>query len=235
MQGCVLYIFNYQTLFKSAKTATQHGGNYNSKMHVSCMLHYLKKDSVPSQFPNAPSHISKPKKIATKISWNHSFQQTRKGHERYGNFKRLVPRANDDISNLPLDGIERRLVDEATWPTGFRTAVIDKSLLIYTLVTNDLVPSISASVTVSSQLLVTLCYNGNVLPESKYSDIVFMARCRLCRNYSILWLESSVCRRTRYDVTGYFTADGSYESADSKGQGRWWLSILNTMSLYYLN
>jgi len=27
-------------------------------------------------------------------------------------------------------------------------------------------------VTVSSQLLVTLCYNGNVLLESKYSDIV---------------------------------------------------------------
>jgi len=39
-------------------------------------------------------------------------------------------------------------------------------------VTNDLVPSISASVTVSSQLLVTLCYNGNFLSESKYSDIV---------------------------------------------------------------
>jgi len=81
-------------------------------------------------------------------------------------------RAHDDISNLPLDGLERRLVDEATRPTGFRTAVINKSLLIYTLVTNDIVPSISACVTVSSQLLVTLCYNGNILPESKYSDIV---------------------------------------------------------------
>jgi len=81
-------------------------------------------------------------------------------------------RAHDDISNLPLDGLERRLVNKTTRPTGFRTAVIGKSLLIYTLVTNDLVPSISACVTVSSHLLITLCYNVNVLPQSKYNDIV---------------------------------------------------------------
>jgi len=81
-------------------------------------------------------------------------------------------RTHADISNLPLHGLERRLVDEVTRPTGFRTDVIDKSLLIYTLVTNDLVLSISACVTVSSQLLITLCYNGNVLSEPKYGDTV---------------------------------------------------------------
>jgi len=42
-------------------------------------------------------------------------------------------RAHDDISNLPLGGLERRLVNEATQPTDFRTAVIDKSLLMYPL------------------------------------------------------------------------------------------------------
>lgn len=81
-------------------------------------------------------------------------------------------RAHDDISSLTLVVLEERLMNEATRPAGFRTAMIDKSLLIFILVNNDSVPNTHASVTVFSKLLVRLSYEGNLVPESKYNDTV---------------------------------------------------------------
>ena len=138
---------------------------------ASLVLRYLKKDAVPSQFPNAPSHISKPKKSPRKSIGTTASSRRERAMKDMAMLNDSF-RAHDDIASLSLDELEKRLLNEATRPAGFRTAVLDQSLFIYILVTNNLVPSISASVTVSSQLLVTLCYNGNVLPESKYSDIV---------------------------------------------------------------
>jgi len=55
-----------------------------------------------------------------------------------------------------------------------------------------------------------------------------MARCRLCRNYSMLWLESKRMHMNRIWRHRIFHCWRQYESADSKGQGIWWWTISET-------
>jgi hypothetical protein len=134
-------------------------------------LRYLKKDAVPSIFPNAPDHLSKSRKSPRKTKLTTASSRR---EEAVRNIELLSEsfRVFDDITGLPLDDIETRLINETTRPSGFKTTVTDQGLLIYIITTNDTVPTISASVTVSSELSLTVCCNGSAIPESLYSDIV---------------------------------------------------------------
>jgi hypothetical protein len=196
MQDCVLCIFSRPTSLKDSNFTRR-----KLQPDKPLALRYRKKDAVPSIFPNAPDHLSKSRKSPRKTKLTTASSRR---EEAVRNIELLSEsfRVFDDITGLPLDDIETRLINETTRPSGFKTTVTDQGLLMYIITTNDTVPTIYASVTVSSELSLTVCCNGSAIPESLYSDIVNGSLQTMSQLHGQPHGQSQgLCRRFGTDVT----------------------------------
>jgi hypothetical protein len=134
-------------------------------------LRYLKKDAVPSLFPKAPRYLSKPKRSERKTTMATAASRRDEAARQVEVMNESL-RADDDISGLSLNDLEIRLRNEPTLPSGFKTVLIDQSIIIYCMCVVDNVPRISASVSVTCDYAVMLCCNGVTVNESFYKDIL---------------------------------------------------------------
>jgi len=134
-------------------------------------LRYLKKDAVPSIFPNAPSYLSSTG--TTPRTTRRATSSSRR--EREAEELQLLSESfftADDITLLTVENIEQRLNSEPTVPSGFRTIIIHDALHIYMIGVKDETPAVVACLTIRRNLTVSATSHGALIPESQYRDIV---------------------------------------------------------------
>ena len=135
------------------------------------LMHRRLKDAVPSIFHNLPSYMTN--KGTFRRSTTMATASSR--HEREEQQQELLAasfKEIDDVTSLQLGEIERRLLEEATRPSGFRTAVDNESLQIYLTAVEDTVMIITASIIVSANLKLTVSVHGQPVAASKLRDLI---------------------------------------------------------------
>lgn len=132
---------------------------------------YLKKDAVPSVFPNAPEYLSSERRVPRSTSkatassrLEHEAQEMEQMEQSF--------LADDDISQLSISEISDRLRQETTLPSGFTITLHDQNLFAYIIeVTGDGIPKIAAAVTLKTDRTVVLSIEGKIIPASQLKDL----------------------------------------------------------------
>ena len=145
---------------------------------------HLKPEAVPSIFENVPSYLNS---TVTTPRQTSMASASRRRETEAAHFENLEESfiADDKISGLSLAEINRKLMTESVLPTGFSTNVTDAALIAYIMVQqDDGIPRISASITVTSDLSVTVFVNAVTVPATKFRD--------LCTDNKILQLSQLI-------------------------------------------
>jgi hypothetical protein len=135
------------------------------------LCRYLKKDAVPSVFPNAPAYLSttpaRPRSSAAAAT------STGRHLKEVVNLQTLCEsfETNDNLETATLDEIKSRLEQEVA-PEGFQTIVLEDKLIIYLLSVCDNVLDVRASISINSSKSITVCKHKIVVPSSHYQDIL---------------------------------------------------------------
>src|SRR3984885_5427352 len=128
---------------------------------------YLKKDAVPSVFPNAPAYLSttpcEPRPTTKATSSSRLEEERRQLASLEATFA-----ARDDVSHRSLVEIRDKVLNEATRPEGFQITILENKLLIYKMDLINDVASIRACITVRATLQILITLNGKVIPMSHY-------------------------------------------------------------------
>jgi len=132
---------------------------------------HLNEDAVPSIFSNAPDYYTKPARTPRQTTKATSSSRRQDEVNKMEELERSF-RENDDVSSLSLADISAKLSDETSLPPGFNITIMDDSLLVYLLHLNDGVPTVSACITLKSDLTVVCSLRGKVVPASQYGDLV---------------------------------------------------------------
>ena len=134
---------------------------------------YLKRDAVPSFFPDAPAadlslraptHRSSAAAAAasSRLEWKTTKIE----------FVRDTLEAEDSVTSLTAEQMTDKLVTESALPRGFQLSLIDGMLVIYRLQIDESVPEVQASVTVAADLTVVVALNHKQVAPSRYRDLV---------------------------------------------------------------
>ena len=133
--------------------------------------HRLKPDAVPSIFANVPAYLSKtnvtPRSTVTATPSSRRQKEEAKLRELENALL-----ADDDVSSITLSELSQKLQSETAVPEGYSILLQDKRLIIYWLSTEDDIPKVTASVTVSSDLTVVASMDGVVVPASLLADLL---------------------------------------------------------------
>ena len=131
----------------------------------------LKKDAVPSLFPNAPTYLSTSKtKREGKLTATAASRRDLEASRLEDLEQSFVDR--DDLSALSLLELASRLHAETTLPSGFTVTLVDDFLLIYLLNTNTAVTTIGACIKISVELVGLVSMKDKVVPASQYTDLL---------------------------------------------------------------
>jgi len=132
--------------------------------------HFLKKNAVPSIFPNAPSYLttvtSGPRETVGATASSRLQMEAGRLDILEKSFH-----AADDISDVPLTDILDRLQTETAVPSGFTYTAMDNCMLIYYLLVEGNIASIKACITLQNDLSVTVSLEGKVVPHTQFSDL----------------------------------------------------------------
>jgi hypothetical protein len=134
---------------------------------------YLKKDAVPSIFPNAPPHLSSPLPTP-RASASAAMASSRRQQEaqRLETLQEMFE-AEDNVKSL-TPGQKDKLAAESAVPGGFQSLIMDGMLIIiiYWLQPTDTAPGILASITVKTDLTVLLTFDKNEVPTAHYKNLL---------------------------------------------------------------
>src|SRR6218665_3515426 len=131
---------------------------------------YLKKDAVPSVFPNAPAYFStnpcEPRPTTKATSASRLEDERRQLATLETSFT-----AKDDISLRSLAEIRDKILNDAAFPGGFQLTILENNLLIYKMDVINEVACIRACITLRPNLEILVTLNGKGIPQSHYKDI----------------------------------------------------------------
>jgi hypothetical protein len=108
---------------------------------------YLKKDAVPSIFPNAPSYLTTPLTTPRASAETVTSSGRRQQDKRRLNTLLELFEAQDNVQSMIPSQINDKLSAESPVPGGFQILVMDGNLVIYWLRLIDSTPDILASIT----------------------------------------------------------------------------------------
>ena len=132
---------------------------------------YLKKDAVPSVFPNAPSYLTSPGVTRRTSAASAASRQELEGRRLEMLEDSFT--ADDVIESLTPELIKDRLEAESALPGGFSLAIVDGTLVIYRLTLIDsTVPCVQGSLIVRSDLTVVVRIAGKEVPSTEYKDLL---------------------------------------------------------------
>jgi len=137
----------------------------------SLVRRHLKEDAVPSVFPNAPSYLSTttgtPRSTKKASATSRREQQSKEFEHLAETFM-----ADDSIAHLDLSGVADKLKTETT-PEGFNILLLSQSCLLISIidVSGD-IPKMRASISVNSDLVVTVSVDEKIVPVCHFRDIV---------------------------------------------------------------
>jgi hypothetical protein len=163
---------------------------------------YLRKDAVPSIFPNAPSYMSSHAADTTRGSASAATASGRREHEaqRLENLAEIFE-AEDNLQSLSPEQIRDKLSTEAALPSGFQTIVVDGMLVIYRLNLVDCLLEMQASIAVRSDLTVAVYVESKEIPAAHYNDLLPGSLQYLSQLVNVMarvkaWCENCHCRPT---------------------------------------
>jgi len=132
---------------------------------------YLKKDAVPSVFPNAPSYLTSPGVTRRTSAASAASRQELEGRRLEMLEDSFT--ADDVIESLTPELIKDRLEAESALPGGFSLAIVDGTLVIYRLTLIDsTVPCVQGSLNVRSDLTVVARIADKEVPSTEYKDLL---------------------------------------------------------------
>ena len=133
---------------------------------------YLREDAVHSIFAAAPSYLSAKKKSPRRNRQSVSSARQQQQQRQLKNLEELF-RASDDISSLTLEDICGKLHKETSAPQGYTILVqSDILLMLLIVVTDDLVPEVKSSISLTRQLTCVVSVDGKIMHASAYADLV---------------------------------------------------------------
>ena len=142
---------------------------------------YLKPDSVPSFFDDVCSDL-RTGEIAPQITQDSCLENSNESFI-----------GEEIISGLTLVDIDHKLKTEATLPSGFTVTILHNALIAYILaLQDDGIPKISGSITLRTDLTLTVSVNAAVILASQFCD--------LCANNQVQYLSQLVNLMARVKV-----------------------------------
>ena len=131
---------------------------------------HLKEGAVPSIFPNAPGYLST-SKLQPRSSKATASCRLEQHSQRLQELEESFL-SEDIVTGLSAVELEAKLKCQTTVPSGFMTSVMESNLVIFMLQMDNDVAKVAGSITVNSNLNVTVSLSGTVVDGDQYKDIV---------------------------------------------------------------
>lgn len=158
---------------------------------------YLKKDAVPSIFPNTGLPTAKSRKssrlppcrreaVSTENTTSSRSQKSK-------TLQNLSDSVEDDLTFTSLEEIHDRLLSKGDLPDGFEMKIFDERLLIYRLGVEDELPKIKACITVKNDHTRSLSLDGKLIDDMIFDDLVPYVFQTMSQIYDTLVLIKAWC------------------------------------------
>jgi len=131
----------------------------------------LKDGVIPSVFREAPEYLSRGAQTPRTTTKSSSSSRREAQQQRLQDLEDSF-RVADDITDSSLHDIRDRLAAEETLPQGFTTSIAGDLLHVFVMRVTDSIPSVSACVTVHTDLSVVCVLADNIVPACHYKDLV---------------------------------------------------------------
>lgn len=157
---------------------------------------YLKKDAVPSIFPNTElPEIAKSRKSSRMpcalavVSTEHANNHSKKSKT----LQNLSDSLEDDLTFTSLEEIHDRLLCKDDLPDGFEMKIFDERLLIYRLGIEDELPKIKACITIKNDHARSLSLDGKLIDDMIFDDLVPYVFQTMSQIYDTMMLIKAWC------------------------------------------